>query len=368
MALHDGFVMRLISSFTIMPNTSLAEKFQKVADTIRAYPHQLTQVWDQVNSLYIPNDYKEVDRIVFCGMGGSALGARMADSLLMENLRVPLEIFNGYDIPAYTNEKTLVVLSSYSGGTEEIVECAHKALQTSAKIIGMSAGGKLADILQEHNKPILIFDPIHNPSEQPRFGIGYAVGSVIALLAKLGFASVSDSERTEALSVMHEMATEFHENNSTGHNLAIEYARKLKGKIPVLVSSEHLYGATYVVKNQINESAKTFALLFEIPELNHHLMEGLKNPTKMSDLLTFVFFESKNYKDRVLKRYPLTSDVVEKNNITHITYTCRSKTKFAQSFEVLFFGSMVVYFLTKEYNQDPMIIPWVDYFKDQLSK
>lgn len=350
-----------------MSDSSLAEKFQKVADTIRAYPHQLSQVWDQVNSLYIPNDYKEVDRIVFCGMGGSALGARMADSLLMDKLRVPLEIFNGYDIPSYTNDKTLVVLSSYSGSTEEILECAHKALQTNAKIIGMSAGGKLAEILHEHKKPILVFDPIHNPSEQPRFGIGYAVGSVLALIGKLGFATISESELAEAQSVMHEMSTEFHENNSTGHNLAYEYARKLKGKIPVLVSAEHLYGSTYVVKNQLNESAKTFALLFEIPELNHHLMEGLKNPTKMTDLLTFVFFDSKLYRDRVSKRFPLTSDVVEKNNISHITYTCRAKSKFAQSFEVLFFGSMVVYFLTREYDIDPMIIPWVDYFKEKLA-
>ncbi|MCX7928854.1 MAG: hypothetical protein N2558_04195 [Patescibacteria group bacterium] len=348
--------------------SSLLEKFKKVADTIRAYPHQFTQVWDQVFDLYLPHDYKQIDKVVFCGMGGSALGARVADSLLMDSLRVTLEIFNGYTIPTYTDEKTLVVLSSYSGNTEEVIECAYKALQTQAKIVGISAGGKLFDVLKEHQKPVVLLDTIHNPSEQPRFGIGYSVGSVLALLTKLGIATISPEDRQEALSTMFEMATEFHENNTFSHNLAYDYAKKLKGKIPVLVTAEHLVGSAYVIKNQLNESAKTFALLFEIPELNHHLMEGLVNPAKMKDLLTFVFFDSKNYQYRVSKRFPITAEVVEKNNIEHLTYKCRSKSKFSQGFEILFFGSMMVYFLAYEYNVDPMIIPWVDYFKEKLSK
>lgn len=343
------------------------DKFQKVADTIRAYPHQFRQIWDQSKSLYLPEDYKYVDKIVFCGMGGSALGARVADSLLMNNLRAPLEIFNGYDIPVYTDEKTLVILSSYSGNTEEVLECAYKALQTKAKVIGVSTGGKLAKILQEHKKPVLVFDPIHNPSAQPRFGVGYSVGTALALLQKLGFVTISDTQIEESLSVMFKFSTEFHENTNLSHNLAYEYARHLKGKVPVLVSSEHLYGASYVIKNQLNESAKTFALLFDIPELNHHLMEGLKYPIRVSELLFFVFFKSENYNEKVVKRYPLTAEVVEKNNISYLTYTCRSKTKLAEIFELLIFGSMVVYFLTLEYKVDPMAIPWVEYFKEKLS-
>src|SRR5258705_1769255 len=97
------------------------DKYELVKQTIQKYPEQLKQAWEEVRGIYVPNDYKEIGNIVFCGMGGSALGARMVDSLLFDRLEVPLEIFNGYGVPTYTDDKSLVVVSSYSGTTEESI-------------------------------------------------------------------------------------------------------------------------------------------------------------------------------------------------------------------------------------------------------
>ncbi len=58
------------------------------------------------------------------------------------------------------------------------------------------------------------------------------------------------------------------------------------------MTSEHLVGSCHSFKNLLNETAKTFAVLFDIPELNHHLMEGLKNPSRIREFFKFVFFES----------------------------------------------------------------------------
>src|SRR5512139_3046548 len=98
---------------------SLNEKFSLVYETIKAYPLQLKSSWDEVGHSYIPESYKNVQNLVFCGMGGSALGARMADSFIFDRLRIPFEIFNDYKLPNYVNDKSLVVVSSYSGTTEE---------------------------------------------------------------------------------------------------------------------------------------------------------------------------------------------------------------------------------------------------------
>jgi len=96
-------------------DTSLEEKYKLVADTIRAYPLQLRQAWDEIQSSHIPDSYKDIDNIVFCGMGGSALGARMVRAFAFDRLRVPMEIYNDYKIPNYVNNKSLVIVSSYSG-------------------------------------------------------------------------------------------------------------------------------------------------------------------------------------------------------------------------------------------------------------
>ena len=347
---------------------SLEEKFKLVAETIRSYPAQLRQAWDEISKMYIPNEYKNVDNIVFCGMGGSALGARMVDSYAFDRLRVPFEIFNEYKLPNYVNNKSLVILSSYSGTTEETLEATYEAIKKQAKIFGITTGGGLSEIIIKEKLSGYIFEPTHNPSGQPRMSIGYASGAVLALLSKLSLITVTNEEIEETIATMNEVLTESQEGTPSEKNLAKKYADKLKGKIPIIVASEHLVGTAHTIKNQFNESAKTFCALFEIPELNHHLMEGLKNPEKLRNLFTFFFINSKLYAQKIQKRYPLTSEVVEKNGVDYLIYSPRSVNRLSQVYETLVFGSFVVYFLTHEYGIDPMEIPWVDFFKSQLAK
>lgn len=151
-------------------------------------------------------------------------------------------------------------------------------------------------------------------------------------------------------------------------NPAKRLAHELKNKMPILTTSEHLAGAAHAVKNQLNESAKTFALLFDIPELNHHLMEGLRNPAKAKEYWQFLFFESDLFEARVKSRYPITKKVLDKNEVGYSSYKLSSKTKLAQVFELLALGSYLQYYLAALYEIDPLPIPWVDYFKKELEK
>src|SRR6185369_17706943 len=101
------------------------KEYEQVKATIQKYPQQLKQSWEDVRSIDVPNSYKNVKNIVFCGMGGSALGARIIDSLCFGQLSIPLEVFNEYHLPRYVNDDTLVVISSYSGTTEETLSDLH---------------------------------------------------------------------------------------------------------------------------------------------------------------------------------------------------------------------------------------------------
>ncbi len=339
------------------------DKYELVKQTIQKYPEQLKQAWEEVRGINV--DYKDIQNIVFCGMGGSALGARMIDSLLYDRLELPLEIFNGYGVPSYTDDKSLVVISSYSGTTEESIAALEDAERRRAKIIVIATGGDLAKAASEKNIPSYIFEPKQNPSKQPRMSIGYASGAVLALVSAMRLCTIKDEEIYKAVSVMQEAAKHYADETNV-ENTAYNLSQKLKNKMPILVASEHLYGTAYTVKNQFNESAKTFCNLFELPELNHHLMEGLTNPVANKELLYFVFFNSHLYDTRIAKRYPLTQEVVTKQGIEHSTFSPTSQDKMSQVFETLVFGSFVVYYLTKSYGIDPMAIPWVDYFKEQL--
>ena len=60
---------------------------------------------------------RDIHNIVYAAMGGSALAAELART--WPEIRVPFVICKGYNLPAFVDEHTLVIASSYSGNTEE---------------------------------------------------------------------------------------------------------------------------------------------------------------------------------------------------------------------------------------------------------
>lgn len=316
---------------------------------------QCAEAWKEVKEIKIPANYRRVENIVVSGMGGSALGGHLIQSLFADKLKKPVEIIRGYSLPAYVGPKTLVILSSYSGNTEETLAAATEAKKRKAKILGLAAGGKLANFLRANNYPAYIFKPVSNPSNQPRMGLGYSIIGQIGLLAKCGLLKINDQEiKAVILALDHEPRQ------------AEKISSALKNKIPIIVASEFLSGNGHIMANQINENAKNFATYFELPELNHHLMEGLKNPATNKQNLKFILINSGLYLPRNQKRYKILKAVLTKNKINFIEYRPTKKTKLLQSFEVLSFGSYLSFYLAMTYNFDPSPIPWVDFFKKQL--
>lgn len=339
----------------------------KIVSTIRLYADQIEQAWEDISSLSIDKDYSEVDNVVICGMGGSALGGRIIDSYLTSRVRVPIEVFTEYDIPNYVNNKTLIILSSYSGNTEETINAYHEAKNKNAKTFIITTGGALRDEINKGGLGYLIL-PKANPSGQPRMGTGYSIFSILSLLSKLKLIELSKDEVFEIAVKIRSFVSSLDINKKSSENLAKKYALKFLNKIPVIVSSEHLYGVTHATKNQINENAKNFAVLFDLPELNHHLMEGLKHPRGSRELLKFLMYKSKLYRKELLKRYDVTKEVIERNGYEVEIFIPFSENKLHQTFEVLIFGSFLSFYLAYLNNEDASQIPWVDYFKAKLAK
>jgi glucose/mannose-6-phosphate isomerase len=97
-------------------------------------------------------------------------------------------------------------------------------------------------------------------------------------------------------------------------------------------------------------------------------MEGLKFPDKLKELLVFVFFYSDLYSTSIQKRFTITKDVVEQNKVETIWYQLEGKNKIQQVFELMAVGSFLSLYLSVLYEQDPKVIPYVDYFKKKLKE
>ncbi len=338
-----------------------------VLGSIDALSNQCMHAWNAVNKINISSDYKNINKVLVCGMGGSALGAHVIQSLFSQN-KIMIDIKRGYYLPGWVDKQTLIILSSYSGNTEETLSCAKQALAKKIKCLVIATDGKLGEIAQKENIPWYKINPVHNPSNQPRMAVGYSIFGQIAMLAKAGLIKISQDEVKKVVNFLEKKEKGLKAELDSSRNIAKSTAKKIFGEIPVLVTADFLKGAVHVFNNQLNENAKNFSNFCYIPELNHHLMEGLKFPNNNSKNLIFIFFKSNFYSKIIQKRFDLTQNVVEKNNIKTIEINLSGKTKLNQVFELIQFGAYTAFYLSMLNNLDPAPIPWVDYFKEQLKK
>ena len=72
---------------------------------------------------------KDVDNIVFAGMGGSGtIGDTIESILSKQNIHV--NVVKGYVLPKTVDSNTLVIATSVSGNTDETLEILKKAKKT----------------------------------------------------------------------------------------------------------------------------------------------------------------------------------------------------------------------------------------------
>lgn len=339
-----------------------------VIRSIDALPQQLKQSFGESLQVSFPSNYSRIRNVLVCGMGGSRFTALIVKELFKEQITVPYAINDDYLIPSYVGPDTLVILSSYSGTTEEIIQNGKSALQKKALLAGVAAGGEIVSFLNTIHAPVYKFNPVHNPSGQPRIGFGYGVGAHIGILANLGLLQNSSDHITDAIASLPALLNPFKLSVPKDENPAKRMAQELFGTYPYYIVSEFLTGVGNAVANQTNETAKSISSFRIIPELNHHLMEGLKFPPELRKIARFVFFLSRLYSPKIQKRFSITKDVVEQNHIKTIAHELKGKNKIEQAFELMGFGSYLSMYLATLYGQDPTSIPFVDYFKKQLKE
>jgi glucose/mannose-6-phosphate isomerase len=344
------------------------ETFDKghVLDSITSLPRQLTQVIREFSEIHLPENYSSVSNVVYCGMGGSALGARVVKSIANTNLRLPLEIVTDYSLPHYVGEHTLVIVCSYSGNTEETLSIVQKAQSVGAPTFFITSGGKLAEF-HAQGVPGYVFNPTENPSGQPRMGTGYSIASLLLLLDLCGILTFPKTLIEEAVDETNLFLAEYGISTPHQHNLAKTVAAQAFNRGFILFSSEHLLGSAHVFKNQLNESSKTFSSLFDVPEANHHLLEGLSLPTTSRDFFHLITFESGRYFERIQKRYEILHEVFSKQGYRFTPYTTRSNSVLGEALEVIIFGAFVSFYSAYLSNVNPSEIPWVDYFKKKMA-
>jgi len=340
-----------------------------VLKSICLFSDQCFQAWSESSQIKFPLAYEQVQNIVVCGMGGSRFTPRTIKELFSDRIRVPYEIIDDYTVPAYVDQHSLVIVSSYSGSTEEPISAGKAALKRGAKLTAVTSGAQVAKMMRELQLPAYIFNDIkYNPCRQPRIGSGYMLLGHLGILKSLKFIKIETKEIFEAIKFAELVGKQYYPQVRIANNLAKQLAKILYNKHAFIVSAEFLKGFANGFANQINENAKMISDYRFIPELNHHLMEGLQRPASLHDNGLFLFILSNLYSPEIQKRFAITQEVVTKQKLATHRVILAGKTKLAQALEAFTLSGFSSFYLAMLYGTDPIKIPWVDYFKEQLAK
>jgi len=335
--------------------------------SVEALAKQCRQAWEEVKNTK-RNDYGKIERLIVAGMGGSALGAELIRAVYGDRLEISMEIVRDYHLPKYVDEKTLVVLSSYSGTTEETLSTAEEAEKAGAKIMVITSGGDLEKLGREKDWQMFVIRPEFNPCGQPRMALGYSIVGILGLLRSTGIIAVEDEEMEKVIAVIEKVGEKCGVEVTGEDNPAKKIARELVGKMVVAVGAGHLAGNPKIFCNSANENAKIPAFPCLIPEMNHHLLEGLGKPETNRETVAFLLMESDNYEPEIKKRMAVTEKVIDQNGIKLVKIMAEGKERLTEAFYLVTFGGWVIFYLAILYRIDPSLIPWVDLFKAEMKK
>lgn len=250
----------------------------------------------------LDHDGREIKQIIVAGMGGSALAALQVKSWLAGELAVPFEVVRTYTLPAYVGHHTLVIANSYSGNTEETLECLKQAREKGAQIGIVTSGGKLEAVAKAQNIAYVQL-PAHI---QPRMAAIYNLRALMALLVHFGAIQAERFNEIAAASNWLENETkQWSKEVTVDKNLAKQLALMAVGKTPVFYAGTLMAPVAYKWKISWNESAKNVAFWDELPEFNHNEFIGwtshpVEKPFAIFDLV------SQLEHPRILKRFEIS--------------------------------------------------------------
>lgn len=328
-----------------------------IGQGLTLFPEQVKKGWsDAMASNIVPMEF---DSVLISGMGGSSNAGKILQSLLENDFKKQLVIRNDYGLPGWVNENTLVVANSYSGNTEETLSAITEAQKRGSKVVGITTGGKLAEMIKSGEVVGAIITAGNtNPSGFPKSGLGVSLGALAGSLVKVGVLNITEVELDSALAELIKIRDSWK---------AKEMAEWLHGNMPVLFGARPLMGALNSGRNAMCEISRNYTQFYDFPEVNHVLIEALQKPSPIVQN-RYVFFESTLYHPRIKTRIYATKKIMEEMDLKYSYYQLLSASPLGQSLELPHFCAWVGFYISMLDGVDPDPEPWIVKLKKSINQ
>lgn len=330
-----------------------------IEQLIHEFADQLEEALEKSSDIQIGNVPEDIRNVLILGVGGSGIGGNIVQYLTAGEAEVPVTVSKNYEIPAFTNEYTLCIASSFSGNTEETLFSMKAALKRGAHVACLTSGGELLRIAEEKG---LNYVRMRARAQCPRAHLGLSVVSLLFILE--GYRIIPKQHLADVRKAVTLLRTE--EDHIRKEASAL--AEKLSGKLPVLYSDTHLEAMLVRFRQQINENAKQICHTAVLPEMNHNELVGWVNPKELLNQAAVVFFRSSHDFERSIKRMEITKNIISERTSEVTEVFARGESPIEELFYFIHLCDWASYYLALKNGEDPYPVSVIDYLKNELSK
>lgn len=322
---------------------------QKYYQDIKNFPLQFSEAIEIAKRMKFNKTFK---KLLITGMGGSALYAELInDHLAFIKSKFRVNVSRSYDIPSDTDEETLIVIASHSGNTEETISGFEQALKMNSPICVFTSGGELLRLAEEHDVPVFLMPK----GGQPRLATGYFITAILYLLSTQGI--ISNYEEM-LLRISARLSSYLDEE------LSKTISSNIKGKVPIIYSTDNNSSLARISKIKFNENSKTQAFWNFFPELNHNEMVGFTNLVMCP---YFIIFKSQLTHVRNNMRIEIFSELMGQKGLDVKIIDLKGESVLEEILFGYYFIDHVTYYLALEYGIDPEPVEMVEEFKKILN-
>jgi glucose/mannose-6-phosphate isomerase len=299
--------------------------------------------------------------VVMVGMGGSAAGADLLAACAADTLDVPVLVHRGYGLPAAATRDALVIASSYSGDTAEVMSAVEVALGRGAPVIVITSGGALAALAAARGLSRVTLPQ----GLMPRMAFGYLVFPALTVLAACGAAIAPADDVEEALQVVTAAAADLRPEVATDKNEAKRLALAIGRRLPVVYGGPFTGTAAYRWKTDLEENAKRLALAGALPEMNHNEIEVWGGLAARE--LHAVLLREDGESPEIARRFTLVRELLTPTAGGVSEAWARGRGRLARLVSLVYLGQWVSYYAAMLSETDPWPVPILTEVKRRLT-
>ena len=327
--------------------------FETMEQLIAGFPGDMKKSAARLTDLTF-NELAPFDKVLITGLGGSGIGGTMVSESLSGTSKYPIVVNKNYNVPAWVDNRTLVVACSYSGNTEETLAATQQAIDQGAQIAAITSGGRLLEMAEQNNWPLVTL-PQGYP---PRAAFGHSSVALFALMGAIGVADWDQPAFNKAADHLSELEPEIRE-------FAKGLAEQLADRVPVIYAAEGNGGVAVRWRQQINENAKMLCWHHVFPEMNHNELVGWAGgDTRMG----VVMLRSDDDHPRTAVRLDLSRDLISEQTDIVLEVHAKGSNRLERMYYLISVGDWLSFYLSKKRNVDPVEVNVITHLKSELAR